>query len=106
MEKKDKAFDIYEVTFSNPNIKTVRDYINYTSSPIYCKDYIDNPDLFLQVVDLDNKTNRKRIEDQYTTHEERDLIGKGADELIIKVGTKLVVPAEKVRKEALRLLPF
>lgn len=101
MEKKDKAFDIYEVTFSNPNIKTVRDYINYASSPIYCKDYIDNPDLFLQVVDLDNKTNRKRIEDQYTTHEERDLIGKGANELIIKVGTKLVIPAEKVRKEAL-----
>lgn len=99
-DQKNSSYDLYAVTFSSSEIKTVWEYINNVDSPLHSEYFINNPDKLLDVKSGD-KTNRQRIEAAYITQEEIEKKGSGVKELLIKVGTILYIPAEHVQKSAL-----
>lgn len=91
---------VCEVVHNSPELRTVADYILEPGSP--AKEYAKNLDDFLSVIHRDEvTTNRAAIEATYKTVAEKKLRGKGARELILKVGTTLAIPIEKVDRVGL-----
>lgn len=92
---------VYEVTHSSPEFKTVADYIEDPSSPAH--QYVKDMDSFLLVLHKDGKTtNRQTIEANYKFEWERKKYsGKKAQDLLLKVGTKLAIPTNKIDRVGL-----
>lgn len=89
--------EVYEVTHSSPEFKTVADYISDPSSPAF--EYAKDMEAFLSVVHADGTTtNREAVEKTYKNLADKELIGKSADQLKLKIGTTLAIPKEKVNK--------
>lgn len=90
---------IYEVIHTSPELKTVYDFISDSDSLAF--NYVQNPESFLNVKDSKGRTNRESIENTYNTNAERKLKGKSSKELILKLGTRLAIEAQKVNKAGL-----
>lgn len=90
---------VYEVTHSSPEIKTVGAYVSDINSPAY--QYADDPEGFLKVTGTDGKTNKERIIAKYITPEEKKYKNKPAREMLLKTGTKLAIPVDKIERSAL-----
>lgn len=91
---------VYEVTHSSPEFKTVADYIRDPSSPAHR--YVDDTTSFLSVLHRDGKTtNRQSIESKYTKKEDKKYIGKDATQLKLIIGTKLAIPTNKIDRVGL-----
>ena len=88
--------ELYEVTHSSPEIKTVQDYLERLESPAFSMKA--HPEDFLNIKGPDGLTNRERIESKYITTTESKAKGKSASSLILKAGTKLYIPVEKVNR--------
>lgn len=86
---------VYEVTHSSPEFKTVADYIRDPSSPAH--EYIKDMDSFLSVLHKDEKTtNRQAIEAGYKKKwEVKKYKGKDASQLFLPIGTKLAIETNK-----------
>ena len=94
---------VYEVTHSSPEFKTVADYIRDVSSPAAM--YVDSMSDFLSVLQSDGATtNRQAIESRFTKKWEIDkYVGKNlpASELPLVIGTKLAIPRIKINRAGL-----
>lgn len=88
--------DLYTVTFSSPEFKTVFEYLNYGQSPAFS--YRNEPERFLNVLGPDGLTNRQRIERTYYTASEKEYVGKSAEFLLIKTGTLFYLEFEVVNE--------
>jgi hypothetical protein len=91
--------EVYEVIHTSPLFKTVLDYILDEDSPAF--QYSTNPDSFLLVKNKSGQTNREIIEGSYNTQNEKKSIGKGAAEMLIKVGTQLAIEKQKANEAGL-----
>jgi D-alanyl-D-alanine carboxypeptidase len=90
---------IYEVIHTSPELRTVYDYVLDSNSPAF--NYSKDLDAFLKVKNRRGKTNREVIENSYNTNEEKALKGEGAQQLILKIGTRLAIEPQKVNKAGL-----
>lgn len=91
---------IYEVVHTSPENKTVQDYIEDTNSPAH--GYLNDPDSFLLVKNNNGLTNREVIEATYTSKKEKETYaGKTPKEMLLKIGTRLVVEQQKVDRAGL-----
>lgn len=94
------ANHIYIVTHSSPEFKTLGEFINDYSSAAF--QYADDIEGFLKIHDEKGNTNRKAIFDAYPTQQEKDDNEKKKPaNFTLKVGTKLMVEAEKINRSAL-----
>lgn len=83
-----KKTQLYSISFSSPEYKTLGAWISDPSSPIFC--YNDKPDYFLDnIVGEDGLTNRQRIHEQFKTPDTRDFINSGFQTLPIHPGLLL-----------------
>lgn len=88
--------EVYEVTHSSPELKTVGDYILDPSSPAHkYADNLNTRNSFLNVKNKIGKTNREVIEARLNKYEKK-YKGSNADELPLKVGTILAIPKFKI----------
>src|SRR5690554_5143513 len=89
-------FNYYTVRFSNPRVSTVAEYLNWEDSPAFNKVYKEDHEAFLNFKDNDGVSNREKIEARYLSLEDRELIGRPATELILKIGTDLCIPIDRL----------
>jgi len=93
-------YQVYEITHSSPELKTVADFILEPGSP--ASQYSTDMEAFLDVKQKDGiTTNRKAIEGNYRFGKEIGLKNKEASELLLKVGTKLAIPTNKIDRVGL-----
>lgn len=90
---------VYELEHSSPEIATVGEYCADINSP--AAKYVDKENSFLNVKGKDGVTNKERIFNTYTEAENEEYKNKAAKDLLLKVGTVLAVPTEKIERNAL-----
>ena len=81
--------ELYKITHSSPELDTVGDFLFDKNCPAHS--YWEKPDDFLNIIGIDDLTNRERIEATYKTSEEKIYIGVSANKLLLKVGTILFI---------------
>lgn len=86
--------ELYKITHSSPELKTVGDYLNEDNSIAFI--YNGKADEFLNIVGEDGLTNRQRIESSFKNSEEKRFIGLESTKLPLKVGTVLYIEYSKV----------
>ncbi|MBS0031608.1 M15 family metallopeptidase [Chitinophaga sp. 22321] len=88
---------IYLVTHTNPELKTVGEFVNESSSPAFA--YVNNIDAFLAIKDRNGVTNREAILRKHVITSVRAANEKKAGkDISLVVGTKLAVEADKINR--------
>jgi len=95
-----KDTQVYEVTFSSPEFKTLGEYLSDQNSPAF--QYQNSPDDFLKVLNKNGISNRDAIFNRYLSQKAKDTNAKlNARDLPLKVGTKLAIETQKVNRAGL-----
>lgn len=92
--------DVYEITYSSFELKTVGDFIFAAGSP--ASHYKNKEEEFLSVVNKSGKTNRETIISKFKSKKKlEDIKTLSAKDLPIKVGTVLAIPVSKIDRVGL-----
>ena len=92
--------NVYEIIFHSPEFETLGEWIGDASGPAFL--FLENEEDFLLVKNKKGITNKASILSKFKTIKERkDIEGKNAKNLPIKVGTLLAIPTNKVNKAGL-----
>lgn len=87
--------DVYEITHSSFELKTVGDFIFAPGSP--ASRYINKEEEFLSIRNKEGKTNREAIISRFKSKRKLEEINKlSPKDIPIKVGTKLAIPVSKI----------
>ena len=92
--------DVYEITHSSFELKTVGDFIFAAGSP--ASHYINKEEEFLSVVNKSGKTNKETIISKFKSKSKLEEIATlSAKDIPIKVGTVLAIPISKMNRVGL-----
>lgn len=91
---------LYEITHTSPEYKTVGELLNSTYSPL-TKFYKNKEEDFVAIKDENGVSNKDRIIATYTPYEKNKYADKAAKNLLLKIGTKLIVAADKIERNVL-----
>jgi len=88
----------YEVTVCSPEIKTLGEYTSLLESPAF--QFQGKEEEFLKVEDEEGNSNKNLIYLQYNDWELEENKDKTASKLLLKTGTKLLIPTSKINTVA------
>lgn len=91
--------ETYQITFQSLEIKTLGEYCNEISSPVF--KYRNRETELLSIKGPSGFTNRESIFNTYTVLEGKDNLSKQDKDLLLKVGTTLSVPINQVELSGL-----